>query len=528
MVEHLLAKEDVASSSLVTRSPFPGERKAKPMSNLTIVPSRERFTELATLGNVVPVFVDFVADGETPASAFQKLDDGGYSFLFESAEQTEQSGRYSFLGFSPRLTIRSENGAVRIEEMGRTATVAEGGDPLSALEQIMARFRFVAEPELPRFAGGAVGFLGYDVVRHFEKSVPPPPEDDLKLPEMIFMIMGLLVVFDHRYRRVKIVANVFLDDHENTAAAHAAGEQKIKATLAKLARPAALPLIDAQKPIERQAVRSNTTQEEFEDAVLKAKDHIRAGNAFQIVLSQRFETDFAGDPLKLYRCLRLVNPSPYMFCLRFGDSFSLVGSSPELHVRVTDDVAEVRPIAGTRRRGKTPEEDARNAAELLADPKERAEHVMLIDLARNDLGRVAEIGSVRVTEQMVIERYSHVMHIGSHVVARLRKGKTAYDVMRATFPAGTVSGAPKIRAMQIINELETKKRGCYAGAVGYFGFDGALDCCIALRSIVLKNGRAYLQAGAGIVADSDPTSEYQETVNKAMAMVDAISRATNE
>ena len=320
------------------------------MSNLTIVPSRERFTELASRGNVVPVFVDFVADGETPASAFQKLDDGAYSFLFESAEQTEQSGRYSFLGFSPRLTIRSENGAVSTEEMGRTASAAEGGDPLSALEQIMARFHFVAEPELPRFAGGAVGFLGYDVVRHFEKSVPPPPEDDLKLPEMIFMIMGLLVVFDHRYRRVKIVANVFLDDHQNAAAAHAAGEQKIREALAKLARPAALPLIDAQKPFERQEVRSNTTQEKFEAAVLKAMEHIRAGDAFQIVLSQRFETDFDGDPLKLYRCLRLVNPSPYMFCLRFGDSFSLVGSSPELHVRVPDDLAEVRPIAGTRRR----------------------------------------------------------------------------------------------------------------------------------------------------------------------------------
>jgi anthranilate synthase component 1 len=280
--------------------------------------------------------------------------------------------------------------------------------------------------------------------------------------------------------------------------------------------------------MSRRQVRSNTTQEKFEAAVRTAKEHIRAGDAFQIVLSQRFETDFTGDPLKLYRCLRLVNPSPYMFCLRFGESFSLVGSSPELHVRVTDDLAEVRPIAGTRPRGKTPEEDERNAAELLADPKERAEHVMLIDLARNDLGRIAEVGSVRVTEQMVIERYSHVMHIGSQVVARLRKDQTAFDVMRATFPAGTVSGAPKIRAMQIINELENKKRGCYAGAVGYFGFDGALDCCIALRSIVLKDGRAYLQAGAGIVADSDPTSEYEETVNKAMAMVDAISRASDE
>ncbi|MFL6521559.1 MAG: anthranilate synthase component I [Chthoniobacterales bacterium] len=482
------------------------------MADLTIVPARERFAELAKRGNVVPVFVDFVADGETPASAYQKLDDGGHSFLFESAEQTEQSGRYSFLGFDPRLIVRGENGQ----------------DPLAALKNVMAGFRFVAQPDLPRFAGGAVGFLGYDVARYFEPALPEPPVDDLKLPEMIFMIMGLLVVFDHRYRRVKIVANAFLDDHDDVSAAYFAAEKKIRDALTKLSSAAHLPLIDAQKPVSRREVRSNTTQEKFEAAVVKAKEHIRAGDAFQIVLSQRFETEFTGDPLKLYRCLRLVNPSPYMFCLRFGDSFSLVGSSPELHVRVTDDLAEVRPIAGTRRRGKTPEEDERNAAELLADPKERAEHVMLIDLARNDLGRVAEVGSVHVTEQMVIERYSHVMHIGSHVVARLRKDQTAFDVMRATFPAGTVSGAPKIRAMQIINELENKKRGCYAGAVGYFGFDGALDCCIALRSIVLKDGHAYLQAGAGIVADSDPTSEYEETVNKARAMVDAISRASDE
>lgn len=481
------------------------------MSDLTIVPSPERFAELAKLGNVIPVFVDFVADGETPASAYQKLDDGGHSFLFESAEQTEQSGRYSFLGFDPRLIVRGET----------------GDDPLAALEKVMSDFRFVPQVNLPRFAGGAVGFLGYDAARYFEKALPLPPEDDLQLPEMIFMIMGLLVVFDHRYRRVKIVANAFLDDHPDPATAHQSAEKKIRKALAKLSGAARLPLIDAQKTVPPRTVRSNMTQEKFEAAVLKAKEHIRAGDAFQIVLSQRFETDFTGDPLKLYRCLRLVNPSPYMFCLRFGD-FSLVGSSPELHVRVTDDVAEVRPIAGTRRRGETPEEDERNAAELLADPKERAEHVMLIDLARNDLGRVAEIGSVRVTEQMVIERYSHVMHIGSHVVARLREGQTAFDVMRATFPAGTVSGAPKIRAMQLISELEKKKRGCYAGAVGYFGFDGALDCCIALRSIVLKNGRAYLQAGAGIVADSDPASEYQETVNKAKAMVDAISRASDE
>ena len=525
MVEHLLAKEDVASSSLVTRSPFPGERKVKPMSNLTIVPSRERFAELAHEGNVVPVFVDFVADDETPVSVYQKLEEGGYSFLFESAEQTEQSGRYSFLGFQPRLTVRCDDGIVTTEG---TNGAAAPGDPIAALENIMRHFRFVAPPDLPRFAGGAVGFLGYDVARYFEPTVSPPPEDNLGLPEMIFTVMRLVIVFDHRYRRVKIVANVFLDDHETPDDAYRSAKETIGAALAKLQVPGRLPLIDALRPVSRRPVQSNVTREKFEAAVLKAKEYIRAGDAFQIVLSQRFEADFAGDPLTLYRCLRLVNPSPYMFCLRFGPDFALVGSSPELHVRVTDDLAEVRPIAGTRGRGKTAEEDARNAEELLADPKERAEHVMLIDLARNDLGRIAEIGSVRVTEQMVIERYSHVMHLGSHVVARLLPGKTAYDVMRATFPAGTVSGAPKIRAMQIINELETNKRGCYAGAVGYFGFDGALDCCIALRSIVLKDGRAYLQAGAGIVADSDPASEYQETVNKAMAMVDAISRAIHE
>src|SRR5256714_302386 len=482
------------------------------MSELTIAPARERFAELAKQGNVIPVYVDFVGDGETPASAYQKLDDGGHSFLFESAEQTEQSGRYSFLGFDPRLIVRGEN----------------GGDPLAVLEKVMAQFRSAPQPDLPRFAGGAVGFLGYDVARYFEPALPEPPEDDLQLPEMIFMIMGLLVVFDHRYRRVKIVANAFVDDHDDAVAAYEAAEKKIREALAKLSSAAHLPLIDAQKRVSRVATRSNTTQEKFEAAVFKAKEHIRAGDAFQIVLSQRFETEFSGDPLKLYRCLRSVIASPYMFCLRFGESFSLVGSSPELHVRVTDGVVEVRPIAGTRRRGKTAEEDERNAAELLADPKERAEHVMLIDLARNDLGCVSETGSVRVTEQMVIERYSHVMHIGSHVVGRLRRDQTAFDVMRATFPAGTVSGAPKIRAMQIINELENKKRGCYAGAVGYFGFDGALDCCIALRSIVVKDGHAYLQAGAGIVADSDPTSEFEETVNKARAMVDAISQASDE
>ncbi|MDQ6624570.1 MAG: anthranilate synthase component I family protein, partial [Verrucomicrobiota bacterium] len=293
------------------------------------------------------------------------------------------------------------------------------------------------------------------------------------------------------------------------------------------AAPAELALIDSRALAPPRETQSNLSADEFERRVDRAKEYIAAGDAFQVVLSQRFETEYAGDPLDLYRCLRLVNPSPYMFCLNFRGKFSLVGSSPEMHVRVTDGAVQIRPIAGTRPRGKTLAEDDANAAELLADPKECAEHVMLIDLARNDVGRIAEIGSVRVTEQMGIERYSHVMHIVSHVTARLRADKNAFDVMRATFPAGTVSGAPKVRAMQIISELEGTKRGCYAGAVGYFGFDGGLDCCIALRSVVLKDGRAYVQAGAGIVADSVAASEYRETVNKARAVIEAIGRASD-
>jgi anthranilate synthase component 1 len=342
---------------------------------------------------------------------------------------------------------------------------------------------------------------------------------------MMFMIMRLIVIFDHQQRRVKIVANAFVDTPGDAERAYASAVLLIHDAMAKLARQTQLRFIDAQRAASPAVARSNMTREDFERAVEIAKERIAAGDIFQVVLSQRFETEFSGDPLTLYRCLRLVNPSPYMFCLRLGSELSLIGSSPEMHVRVTGRKAEVRPIAGTRRRGKTADEDAANAQELLNDAKERAEHVMLIDLARNDLGRVAEVASVKVTEQMQVERYSHVMHLVSHVVARLRGKKNAFDAMRATFPAGTVSGAPKIRAMQIIAELEKTKRGCYAGAVGYFGFDGALDCCIALRSIVLKNGCAFVQAGAGIVADSIPAAEYKETCSKAAAMLEAISRA---
>lgn len=490
---------------------------------MTITPTCEKFRALARCGNVVPIFADIVADGETPTSAYQKLDDGGFSFLFESAEQTEQSGRFSFLGFNPQLVIESRDGMIKMVEHGRTETRAIDGDPLSELERVMARFRFVAHPDLTGFAGGAVGFIGYDVASDFEPKVARAARDDLRLPDMIFAIMRTIIIFDHRYRRVKIVANAFIG--ENPDDAYAAATAAIDEAVQKLSGPTRLGLIDAQGKPPPVDARSNVTRENFEKSVATAQDCIRAGDIFQVVLSQRFEAAFAGGALGLYRALRLVNPSPYMFCLRFGNAFSLIGSSPEMHARVTIGHIEVRPIAGTRRRGATPDEDARNAAELLGDEKERAEHVMLIDLARNDVGRVAEIGSVRVTEQMNVERYSHVMHLVSRVVGRLRKGRTSFDVMRATFPAGTVSGAPKIRAMQIISELEKTKRGCYAGAVGYFGFDGALDCCIALRSIVLKDARAYVQTGAGIVADSIPSAEYRETVSKAMAMFEAIGRA---
>jgi anthranilate synthase component 1 len=473
---------------------------------MTIVPSREEFNALAVSANVIPVFADVVADAETPTSAFQKLDDGSFSFLLESAELRDESGRFSFLGFQPHAVIRSENA---------------NDDPLAELRRAMASFRFAARAELPRFSGGAVGFVGYDVVRCFEPKVPAAAQDDLRLPEVWFTIMRLIVIFDHLQRRVKIVANAFTD----APGAYDDAVALIQQTLAKLRQPASLAMIDARQQLDQPNAASNVTREQFEQSVRTAKEHIAAGDIFQVVLSQRFETRYAGDPLTLYRCLRLVNPSPYMFCLRFDRDFALIGSSPEMHVRVTGRKVDVRPIAGTRRRGATPEQDEANARELLADEKERAEHVMLIDLARNDVGRIAEIGSVRVTEQMTIERYSHVMHLVSHVTGTLQRDKTAFDALRATFPAGTVSGAPKIRAMQIIAELEKTKRGPYAGVVGYFGFDGALDCCIALRSIVLKNGRAYIQAGAGIVADSDPAAEYTETCSKAAAMLEAIGRA---
>jgi len=490
-----------------------------------LTPTLDEFVELAKCGNVVPIFAEFIADNETPVSAFKKLDSGDYSFLFESTEKNDESGRFSFVGIKPRIVIKIYGHELQIVELGIERRAEITGDPLDELHKLMAHYQFASPLELPRFSGGAVGFLGYETIHFFEPNVPAAERDELRLPEMIFMITSSLLIFDHRLRTLKILANAFLEDGP-LEKVYARATESINAIMRQLAKPAdlsLLPLADC----ETQPARSNFHPEEFERSVERAKDYIRVGDIFQIVLSQRFESDFSADPLDFYRCLRFINPSPYMFCLKFGADFAFVGSSPEMHVRLIGDAVEIRPLAGTRPRGATSAQDERNAAELLADPKERAEHIMLLDLARNDVGRVSDFGTVRVTELMEIERYSHVMHIVSNVTGRLRTGCTGFDLLKATFPAGTVSGAPKIRAMQIISELERTRRGCYAGVIGYFGFDGNVDSCIALRCAILKNGKVYFQAGAGIVADSNPHSEYEETVNKARAMAKALSMATH-
>jgi anthranilate synthase component I len=502
-----------------------GNKTAPRQMTTQVTPTLSEFVELAKQGNVIPVFAEFIADGETPVSAFRKLDCGGYSFLFESTEKNDVSGRFSFVGVDPQVILQCYGREVRVIEDGNERRFEMSSDPLEEVRKLMGCYQFVSHRELPRFAGGAVGFIGYESIHFFEPKVPLAQHDELQLPEALFMVPGVLLVFDHRLRSLKIIISAFVDDGSPDKV-YARAVERLASIKQQLMQPVDLRLVsivaDATQPLPL----SNFSREEFECAVKRAKEYIAAGDVFQAVLSQRFESPFEGEPLDFYRCLRFINPSPYMFCLNFGADFSLVGSSPEMHVRLTGDTVEIRPIAGTRARGLTPEEDEANAAQLLGDSKERAEHIMLVDLARNDVGRVAEFGSVRVTEFMQIERYSHVMHIVSNVAGRLRSGCSVFDAVRATFPAGTVSGAPKIRAMQIISELEKTRRGCYAGAIGYFGFDGNFDSCIALRCAVLKNGRAYFQAGAGIVADSDPQREYEETVNKARAMMKALAMAS--
>jgi anthranilate synthase component 1 len=495
------------------------------VSSIPVEPSLEIFAGLAKQGNVVPVYTQLAADFETPLSAYLKLRDSRHSFLLESAESTEKGGRWSILGSGPRAVFEARGKDITIREGAKSRTFTAEDDVLYALEREMAKYQPVTtHGALPPFSGGMVGYLSYDAVRQFEPTIGEPPEDPLGIPDAMFMLADTLVVFDHRLRRLQIIANAFIDESPTPEEAYAAARGKIAAIVEILNRPFHVPALNGLIDFDAPEARSNTTQAEFEKMVRDGKEYIAAGDVFQFVPSQRFETDFERPPVDLYRALRYVNPSPYMFILELGD-FALVGSSPEVHVRSINGRIDIRPIAGTRWRGKTAEEDDALAAELLADPKERAEHLMLVDLARNDVGRISKHGAVHVDDFMIVERYSHVMHIVSNVAGELDPTHTAYDVLRATFPAGTVSGAPKIRAMQIINSLEKAKRCAYAGAVGYFGFDGSHDSCITLRTCLLKDGKAYVQAGAGVVADSDPTYEYEETKNKAKGMLRAIALA---
>lgn len=484
-------------------------------------PTREEFLKKAELGNCIPVYREIVADMETPVSAYKKIGDTAFSFLLESVEGGENIGRYSFLGANPQVVFRSTRNDVEIQYAGGRRESFRADMPLDRLRDLLAAYRFVPDPALPPFCGGAVGYMSYDEVRNFEP-VGMHPNNDLALPDLYFMVTDTLLIFDHVRHRLKILVTPHITDRLQAPQAYDDAIGKINAVHQKLMR--LVPANERTVGTTEVEIASNVTQDEFMETVERCKQYITAGDAFQIVASQRFHVPIACDHFDVYRALRAVNPSPYMFYLKF-DSLKLAGSSPEILVRLNEGEVQVRPIAGTRPRGATPAEDRQFEADLLADPKERAEHIMLVDLGRNDIGRVCEFGSVHADDLMVIERYSHVMHIVSNVRGRLKPGLDAFDVLRATFPAGTVSGAPKIRAMQIIRELETTARGPYAGTVGYFGFNGNLDSCITIRTVVMKGDQAYVQAGAGIVADSDPLNEYRETINKASAMIRAIELA---
>jgi anthranilate synthase component 1 len=488
-----------------------------------ITPDRALAQRLFERGDLLPVYRTLLADLETPVSVYLKLAGvGASSFLLESVEGGEQVGRYSFLGVNPKGMVAVQGQEVTITRHGQTTArhLAPGEDPLHVIAAEFERVRPVRLEGLPRFVGGAVGYLSYDVVRHFER-LPATASDDLNVPDAAFLLADTLVIFDHAKHQLIVLANA-----HNTGdpdAAYDDAVRRIDQILDALAAP--LPFMDECPEVSAGDLRSNVTRAQFEANVRAAKEYIAAGDAFQIVLSQRFSRRTCAPPFTIYRALRALNPSPYMFFLRFSDDLALIGASPEMMVRLEEGIATVRPIAGTRPRGRDEAEDNALAAELLADEKERAEHVMLVDLGRNDLGRVCEYGTVRVPHMMIVERYSHVMHIVSQVQGRLRAGLSAFDLLRATFPAGTLSGAPKVRAMEIIEELEGTRRGPYGGAVGYFSFDGSMDTCITIRTMLMRGDEATFQAGAGIVADSDPAREYEETVNKARAVAVAVQNA---
>ncbi len=498
-----------------------------------IAPRPDEFARLAGQGNLIPVYRRILADFETPLSAYRKLRGQGESFLFESVEGGEHLGRYSFVGCNPRAVVVQRGPVVEIRENGRVTeqfTVARTPGPgavadvLVVVERVLARYRPVALPGLPRFTGGAVGFLGYEFIHDVEPVVPRPPADELGTPTAYFLIADELLVFDRVAQTITVLANAFLDGSGPPDEAYHEAVSEIERLVALLEQPLDHQPVSLPENAPALPFTSNTPREKFLANVARAKEYITAGDIIQVVGSQRFSAPVTAPPLDVYRAARTINPSPYMFLLEL-EGFALVGASPEIHVRCEDRVVEIRPIAGTRQRGATPEEDQALERELLADPKERAEHVMLVDLARNDLGRVCDYGSVKVKDLMIIERYSHVMHIVSQVEGRLAADRTPFDLMRATFPAGTLSGAPKIRAMQIISELEGTTRGPYGGCVGYFSFSGNLDCCITIRTALLKEGQAYVQAGGGWVNDSTPEGEFQETVNKSKAMLTAVAMA---
>lgn len=483
-----------------------------------LVPSKSEFLQKTQGVRPMVVYRDVLADVETPVSAYWKLShDETFSFLLESVTGGEQVSRYSFLGVRPRSVLRVKNGKGQLHTSAgdQPVDLSPGEDPLHLLQREMRIGEAIPVPGLPAFAGGAVGLLSYDIVRYFER-LPDSTKDDLQVDDLAMMLADVVVVFDHAKNLIRVVAMT-----DGSEGSYDAAASEIERILARLAEP--LPPLP-KGSYEPHEVRSNVTQEEFESMVSRMKEYITQGDGVQMVPAQRFSTQVDAHPLTVYRALRTINPSPYMFLLRFG-GFDLVGASPELLVSLHGRRARVRPIAGTRWRGKDEEEDLALEKELLADEKERAEHVMLVDLGRNDLGRVCEYGSVRVNELMVIERYSHVMHIVSDVTGTLGGDKDAFDLFRATHPAGTVSGAPKVRAMEIIDELEPTRRGSYAGSVGFFSNTGDLDTCIAIRTIYIKDGVAYVQAGGGVVYDSVPTNEYVESCNKAKASLRAIEMA---
>ncbi len=488
-----------------------------------ITPGRDAVLKYFERGDMVPVYRRLLADLETPVSVYLKLHQANLpSFLLESVEGGEQVGRYSFLGVNPRSVLYVKNGIVSRTVAGVTTTrpLEAGEDPLDAVKSEFKRVTPVTIPGLPRLVGGAVGFVSYDAVRYFER-LPETAKTEIDFPDVGFMMPDTLVIFDHAKRTITVLANAY--NNGNPDAGYQDAIRRIDQIVVALGKAVpAFPMENGSTPSKPV---STMSQQQFEANVLAAKEYIAAGDAFQIVLSQRFKQQTSATPIMIYRALRALNPSPYMFYLDFGSDFTLMGASPEMLVRLEDGIGTTRPIAGTRPRGSTVEEDECFAQELMADPKEIAEHVMLVDLGRNDIGRVSEYGTVKVTEMMQVERYSHVMHIVSQVEGSVRADMDAFDLLRAVFPAGTLSGAPKVRAMEIIEELEGTRRGPYGGAVGYFSYDGSMDMCITIRSVLLQGDTAYIQAGAGIVADSDPTREYIESINKARATSAAIEFA---